>query len=260
MSISGAWAHQVMSLPAEAARCVFEFAYHPAHYMHPDRVGHLVPQALHNTGLNKHNTSVGLLSLPGLSTWNGLDWGNVQHRLALLPLEGLQTLAWRLGLASVAPRLRQVILKREWLALSEFLSADDWRWVDTWPSPMAAGARERSEPSANRHAISQPLNWLPAEALDELPLSEWHLHMLHWGWQVVETACDAMPSDIGERLRLKLPMSTLSAQDQTMTARSTKPPHPTLALTALVAAYPSAVAQWNPTWDAMWLPQTTTPQ
>lgn len=251
MSIGGAWSKQVMGLPAEAARCVFEFAYHPAGYIHPERVHDLVPVVLQRTGVSSRDVSIGLLEMPGLSIWNGLDWSNVQHRLALLPLEGLNKLAWRLGLASVAPRLRRVIVGREWLALSEFLSADDWLWVDEWPRPMAAGARAGAASTVNRSAIAQPLNWLPVDALDALPLTDWPTHLQQWGWQVVDAACHAMPTDIGERLRLKLPL---------VTTQMPKPPHPTLALTALVAAYPSAVAQWNSAWDAMWLPETTTPQ
>jgi hypothetical protein len=255
MTIPSAWAHQVLNLPTDAARCVFEFAYHPANYIHPDRADAGVPQALRQSGLNPRNTSLGLLNMPCLSSWNGLDWGHLQHRVALLPLDGLQALAWRLGLASVAPRLRRVIVRRDWMALSETLSTDDWQWVDAWPGPMAAGAgaRARAETAANRHTIGQPLNWLPAEALDDLPLSDWPAHIGAWGWQVLDAACDGLPTDIGARLRLKLPLINTTAQ-------SPKPPQPTLALTALVAAYPSAVAQWNPAWEAMWLPQPTNPQ
>ena len=261
MSNTAAWAKQVMALPTDAARCVVEFAYHPARYIHPERVSQHVPDALIKAGLNSRNMSIGLLQMAGLSTWTGLDWSNVQHRLALLPLEGLQTVAWRLGLASVAPRLRRVIVGHEWRALSESLSADDWQWVDAWPRPMmATGGTSASASTLNRQGIGQPLNWLPMDALDVLSVSDWATHIQHWGWQVMDAACDAMPAEIGARLRLKLPVINGLSNDPAQLASKVKTPHPTLALTALVAAYPSAVAQWNPSWDAMWLPEATSRQ
>lgn len=252
MSIGATWPQQVLDLPVDAARNVFEFAYHPAAYIHPERAQQHVPELLQNAGLSTPHVSEGLLALEAMSPWNGLDWSSMHHRPALLPFEGLQVLAWRLGLASMAPRLRRVIGRDEWLALSEFLSPADWQWVDEWPRPMAAGPStgSASRASISQHTLSQPLNWLPADALNDLPVSAWPALLQQWGWGVVDAACGSMPASIGERLRLKLPLL-----DETL-----KPPASTLALTALVAAYPGAVAQWNQAWDAAWAPVTRTTQ
>ena len=252
MSMGPAWPQQVLNLPVDAARNVFEFAYHPAAYIHPERAQHGVPALLQNAGLSTQHVSEGLLSLEAMSPWNGLDWSSLHHRPALLPFEGLQVLAWRLGLASMAPRLRRVIGREEWQTLSEFLSPADWQWVDEWPRPMAAGPSPRSASlsSTSQHTFSQPLNWLPADALTDLPVSTWPELLQQWGWDVVDAACGSMPAYIGQRLRLKLPLLD----------ESLKPPASTLALTALVAAYPGAVAQWNPAWDAAWVSTARTAQ
>ncbi len=232
------WPKQVLDLPVDAARQVFEFAYHPAAYIHPERAHQAVPALMQKAGLSASHLSVGLLDLEAISPWNGLDWSSMHHRPALLPFEGLQVLAWRLGLASMALRLRLVIARTEWLALSEFLSPADWQWVDEWPQAMGI-----------KH-LSQPLNWLPVDALDALPISAWPALLQQWGWGVVEAASGSMPANIGERLRLKLPV-----RDDTL-----KLPASTLALTALVAAYPGAVAQWNTAWDAAWVTEVQTAQ
>ncbi len=252
MNRGSTWPQQVLNLPVDAARNVFEFAYHPAAYIHPERVQQEVPEWLHGAGLSTRHASEGLLATLEMSPWNGLDWTSLQHRPALLPFEGLQALAWRLGLASMAPRLRRVVIRDEWQALSEFLSPADWQWVDQWPRPMGAGPATRSSlpSSTSLPAEPQPLNWLPADALDELPVSSWPPLVQQWGWCVVDAASGAMPPSIGARLRLKLPLL----------APAFTPPASAVALTAVMAAYPGAVAQWNPTWDALWVSAPSTAQ
>ena len=88
MNRGSTWPQQVLNLPVDAARNVFEFAYHPAAYIHPERAQQEVPEWLHGAGLNTRHASEGLLA-----TW--VDVLGLQVNPA--SAQSLRTLLWTLS-------------------------------------------------------------------------------------------------------------------------------------------------------------------
>ncbi len=146
-----------------------------------------------------------------------LDFSQPLHRMALLPPEGLKRLALWAGAASVAGDLRRVVLREEREDLERHLPQDVWPWI---------------------HQQEVPAPWPPSPKVSVSTLIE-QVHTRGWG--CLEILCDQLPRALGERMRLKLPLST-----------PTEPPAPQQVIDLLTRAYPGAVQSWDPSWEPQW--------
>ncbi len=201
-----------LGLPAEGARRVYTFIFDPARYLHPDRARRLVPPGLVS------DLGTALIGGLGLDPDPPLDLTRPAHRAALLPLAGLEKLAWFVALRAHAPRLKRVVRRVDLEAFRETLDARDWAFVLTQPTPPASAPLTPAHPD-------EAASW---QAL---------------GWRALEAATRELEPGIGARLALKLPLPVVDAREI----------NPAAALAAVEAVYPAAVAAWDADWDAAWV-------
>lgn len=219
--MTAAFALQCLGLPECAARQVFEFIFHPASYLHPDRRSLHVPSRLHGSDVSATLLSQALLQRLGLTLDVVLDWQSRAHRAVLLPYDLLQKLALRTALSQLAPMLRRIVVRSEVAQLKPQFSPEDWDFVF-----------DHSHLPSDTEAMT---------LLEGVPLADWSVRLQKWGWRTVEAACGVFPPAIGQRCLLKLPLVT-----------SPRHAEPELAYALLQDIYPSVVAQWSPAWDADW--------
>ncbi len=223
-------------LPLEAARCVFEFAYLPAQYAHPERLARLRPSALTDLNLPVERVSRAVEQAVGLPEMQGLDLAQTAHRAALLPHPVLRELAWWLGLRSGSAMLRKLVLRQDLETLAPHVNDAQWSWVF---SP-----------------VSRPLPQTATtqQALQGVPVSQWPEWLWRSGWEALVGLCQGLPRGIGQRLWLKLPAET---PDVFALALPTPDAEAVQALVHNVAqAYEAVVPAWNPAWASQW---TATP-
>lgn len=223
----------VQDLPLAAARCVFEFAYLPAQYTHPQRLAQLRPAALADLNLPAERVSRALEQAVGLPEMQGLDLSQTTHRAALLPHEVVRELAWWLGLRSGSAMLRKLVRRQDLETLAPHVSQAQWSWVfrpSSQPLPQAAST---------------------LQALQAEPVSQWPPLLWRSGWEALIGLCQSLPRSIGQRLWLKLPAQTPDVFALAM------PVPDAGAVEALVhhveQAYEAVVPSWNPVWASQWL-------
>ena len=211
----------VSKLSPEAMRALYEFIHAPGLQAHPGRL----QQLLDGDDADGDDPALQQLILARLQLGDATEFdpGDLLHRTALLPREELRQVARRIGLACAAPRLRLVIRRSELELLDEAMRDDDWDFILAQPpSPECAG----------KHALAKT-------ALAELPEA-----CQRFGWSLLESRCDALPPDIGERLRLKLPPAS----------RTPSPGAASLSDAVFTALCEAAGKDCNPGWDAAWSP------
>jgi len=203
-------------LSIRATRELYRFVYAPAQGADPARLGALFEGEPLDADDAFANQMV--RERLGLGDAEAFDPNDPVHRAALLPPEGLACLAWRLGLACGASRLRRLIRREDLTELGTAMSEGDWLVV------------------VNEHA-SPGSDILASSSVEALPETCRRI-----GWRLLAAACDALPPDIGKRLRLKLPLEAGPLEHE----------HVALPRTHLARTCAAAASAWNPDWEAMW--------
>ncbi len=206
----------IFSLSPQVARQVYQFIFSPATDAEPSKLAAIVPAGLDPAspcGARALRTSLGLDDPV-------LDLSRVEHRLALLPREGLGVLARFVAIGLLAWPIRRVIRKAEFERLASSLSEAEWAYV---MSRSERDASATSKPGANT-----PDGHTLADQIDQA------------GWAEIDAASHALPQPIGFRLRLKLPQG----RSGSVTAQVAG-----LSLERALDAYESAVLAWRPHWD-----------
>ena len=225
LAVAFALASWCFNLPPAAANQMFDFVFHPASYVHPDRLKLHLPAELVGCGVSNALVSQALQSSLGLGDDVALNLQDKTHRAALLPAPALATLALRLGLHQQSHRMKLVILRSELTLLQKHLTPLDWDFV---------------------FALQPAKALADAPLLGTAPMADWPALLAQLGWRTLESACGGLPQSVGKRLLLKLPVV---AQSQSLSAEHAS---------ALVHdIYPALVNQWNPHWDADWLAPTS---
>jgi hypothetical protein len=222
----------LQDLPLDAARCIFEFAYLPAHYTDPERLDSLKPAALEGLELPVASVSRALAKTVDLPDLDGLDTAQTSHRVALLPHQALRELAWWLGLGCSSAALRKLVLREDLQALQDHVHSADWDWVFSLSN------------------ASPPLTMSMEATLQQRAVAEWPQQIWHSGWDALLRLCLGLPRSIGQRLWLKLP-----AHLPDVFAFATQAPDETelQVLTQHVTqTYTAWVRQWDPQWDEQW--------
>lgn len=176
------------SLPKHQARLVHEFIFHPAAYIHPQRLEAVWPGPQSHRPTNPDQDtalSAAILAAFDLSDKVELDLHVPLHQVALLGTADLARLAHRCEVLALAPDLRRIILRREIEALQPCLSPEDWDLVFAADVAVPQGAEAPVWPNAGE--LLQAFGVL--------------------GWQVLEAAFVRLPDSVSRRACLKLPVS-----------------------------------------------------
>jgi YOP proteins translocation protein K (YscK) len=228
-------AFALQDLSLEAARCMFEFAYLPAQYIHPERLARLRPAALADLKLSVGQVSRAVEQAVGLPEMQGLDLAQTAHRVALLPHEVVRELAWWMGLRCGSAMLRKLVLRQDLETLMPHVSEAQWSWVF---SPLS-----RPLPQAGT----------TQQSLQGVSVSQWPEILWNSGWSALVALSLALPRSIGQRLWLKFPSDIPDVFAQVTPAPDAG------TVEALVhnvtQAYEAVVPAWNPAWDSQWLSQ-----
>lgn len=202
-------------LSTGTARALYGFVYAPGREADPARLETLFGEGALDGGDAFVNQAIReRLDLGDAAEFDPRD---PVHRAALLPRERLALLAWRLGLGCGASRLRRLIRRDELAELGDEISERDWQIVmEQRPSQVGDIAE---------------LARVPVEALPET--------CRRIGWGLLAAACDALPADIGKRLRLKLPPEATPSEH-------------TLPKERFASACADAAGEWDPDWEATW--------
>jgi hypothetical protein len=224
--VAAALASVCFGLPPLAVQQVLDFTFHPALYLHPDRLKLHVPAAVAAMGMSEPLLSQTLQSTLGLGEEVALDLQDITHRAALLPAAVLQTLALRVGLCQQTQRIKRVILRSELTLLGAYFSAADWDFVF---AQSTAGTESD---------VALPL--------DAHAMADWPAQLLQLGWRTLEAACSLLPDSVGKRWLLKFPLVSQPVH-----------PSPAVSMAMVREIYPALVQQWNPGWDAGFLPATS---
>ena len=171
-----------------AARALYGFVYAPGREADPARLEALFG----DSALDADDAFVNqaIRERLGLGDAAEFDPRDPVQRAALLPREALSSLAWRLGLGCGASRLRRLIRRDELAELGDEISEQDWRLVMGQHPSHGSDIAELVQASV--------------EALPET--------CRRIGWGLLAAACDALPADIGKRLRLKLPLDAAPSE------------------------------------------------
>jgi len=199
-----------LALSPSAVRRIHAFVFEPATYLHPDRLPAYVPQALREQPASVVSRAL----LPTLGAAEELDLTQPAHRAALLPVDGLERLAVRVGVRAEAARVKRVVASDDVATLSTTLVPGDW---------TAAYRSDRVDAPGTPLPAATAL----AQAIVDL------------GWSTLQSACDALPAGIGQRLLMKLPLCESPARMA-----------PDVASAAVARAYAEAVNDWDAGWDA----------
>ena len=191
----------LLELPGASGRAVYDALLRPGALAHPDRL--VCPAALAPTGAGvselAHERGLGLPSRPAdPSGWMaGIDWASPLHRLALLPREVLESLAWYLGLAGEHQSLRQIVLRDSLQALqANGVSGDHLAFVYGLPTDqVGAGSASVSSSGRAASATNDPFTepaYLPAR-------------IIRTGWGLISADAASLPHPLSWRLTIKLP-------------------------------------------------------
>ncbi len=216
-------AQRFWRLPERLGREVFHFIFHPSLYLHSERAQsalppHLKPLASLPPGAKA--SAAWCAQLPAVGEGD-LEFDRVEHRMALLPPEGLRSLALWAGALGVSADLKRVVLREERESLTPLLPDSVWAWI---------------------HAQDSPAPWPPTPLPSLSALTE---QLQSCGWACLEMLCEQLPASLGQRLRLKLP---LLPQGTELTAPAASQD----ALKWLSRAYAPAVQAWDPSWEPQW--------
>ncbi|MEN9775656.1 MAG: hypothetical protein RL322_2726 [Pseudomonadota bacterium] len=188
----------LLQLPREIARLVIEFVLNPGAGADPGRVRLPAPLEPGSDSVRACSIERGLLG-PAIGGREAEDclrqfqWQSPLHRLAVLPREVLESLAWHLGLATLRDRLRRVVTRDALRALhAEGVSAEHLSFVYQLP--------DVTDPS---RGLASPTERLPA-ALPADPLNGTH-PIAQAGWGVLGSLHALLPEAIALRFRLKCP-------------------------------------------------------
>jgi hypothetical protein len=198
-------AQALLQWPQQVAQQVHAALFLPAADLHPQRARELVPKALWNLSAARLSPA---LAAP--QAWQEFDGRRLPHRLALLPREVVDRVAWNLGLLISAPRLRQVVLRSELQQLADQgLDEDAWQLV-----LLVKGA--------------------PA-AQDLGPIEQWGQAIKQRGESALLGLAEEIGGGLGQRLTFKLapalPVAAPAATD------------------LLDQAYTPVVQAWSAQWD-----------
>jgi hypothetical protein len=225
-------------LEPRAAALVRDFLFHPAVYVHPDRLADVWPGGADlqpTRGADDAALSRALMQVFEIPTDVELDAQHPLHQVALLPYEGLARLARRVELECLGRRLRRVILRSELQALAGRLNEDDWRVV------MAGGIDGGRSQHALDHAREPVDGENPAEAAS-MPMQELAHQLDTLGWQVLEQAFSQLPAGLRSRAVLKLPMRPNPSNPDASASK------------ALVErVYAACADEWDADWHEAWL-------
>lgn len=206
----------LLALSPQAARQVYHFIFSPATNAETAQLALHVPR-----GLDPATPSgARALRLSANLPEPVLDLTRAEHRLALLPREGLGALARFVAVGLLAWPIRWVIRKAEIDRLANGLSAPEWAY--------ALRCSERRVPDPRNDHSGR---------LDGQDLAD---QIAQAGWAEIDAASYALAPPIGARLRLKLPVGS-AHRSSAQTA--------TQSLDRILDAYEPAVLAWRPDWD-----------
>ena len=207
---------RLWDLPQHLAQAVVHFVLHPTHDIHPDRAAQLFPKGV-PIGAGAQ-ASAALMQMLGLHDQVPLDAQSPLQRLALMPPAALTHVSQWLALTRHTDDLRRVVLRQEHAALSEVIPAAGWDWLASQPEASV---------------------WPPQP---KMPLPALLTSMRTVGWQYLEAASHLLPHPIGDRLRLKLPLTdpTPSSIDREQARQH------------VLRIYEAAALSWNPAWESDW--------
>jgi hypothetical protein len=204
-------------LSVGATRALYQFVHAPCLEADPARLDELLGGAGFDVDDAYANQIV--RERLGLGDASDFEPDDPVHRTALLPRAGIAALAWRLGLACGAARLRRLIRREDLAELQGQVSEQDWQFVMEQPGAPGAGIAD--------------LDQAPVEALPQA--------CRRIGWNVLADACDRLPADIGARLRLKLPPAAVASNHG----------RPLVPWDRFASACADAGAS-DPHWEALW--------
>lgn len=193
--MSSLGARALLELPADLGRLIHEFVFRPVLGAHPERVA--LPSPLHDGSDAVQAIAIerGLLGpaagrVDAQLCLGQIEWQSPLHRMALLPREVLEALAWYLGLAAFRDRLRRIVMRDEIRALhAEGLSAEHLAFV--YQLPELAGERRSPEGRLGTESGAVTANW-PQQILGR-------------GWGVLGAVRSRLPAPIAVRFQFKLP-------------------------------------------------------
>jgi hypothetical protein len=200
-------------LPDDILLALYEFVFTPARSANAARVAAALPSWIED----HPSASTELRRILKLGYAGSFDPADSAHRAALLPPEGLRHLSWRIGLALAADRLCRLIARSDLVDIGDALSPADWDFVF---SP--------------KHWIASDIDIFASTPAAALPSACRDL-----GWAVLEAGSNAMPMEVGMRMRLKLP--------------EVKHPLPLSCERCkqwISGLYSTAAREWNSAWDA----------
>jgi len=186
---------ELLDLPIELSRLIHDFAFRPGLGAHPERIALPMPLNSANDSVQAVAIERGLLGpaagpLDAERCLGQIDWQSPLHRIALLPREILEALAWYLGLAAFRDRLRRVVMRDELRTLhAQGLSAEHLAFV--YQIPDDPGSKGGSTGAA--------------AVLRESATSTWPQRIQAQGWSILGELREVLPASIAARFQLKLP-------------------------------------------------------
>ena len=174
------------SLPAPQASRIHEFIFHPAAYIHPQRLAAIWPGSadrLPADGRHDAALSAALMAEFDLSDGVDVDVYAPLHQAAMLSPSELQQVAHAGEVLALAPHLRRIILRSELQVLAAQISRDDWDLVFG----------------------SAPSRLVEDDAQSPMGLTELMRAFGRLGWQLLDAAFTRLPDSVSRRACLKLP-------------------------------------------------------
>jgi len=186
---------ELLDLPIELSRLIHDFAFRPSLGAHPERLALPMPLDSTSDAVQVIAIERGLLGpaagpVDAERCLGQIDCQSPLHRIALLPREILEALAWYMGLAAFRDRLRRIVMRDELRALhAQGLSSEHLDFVYQIPdSPGRQGASTGA-----------------AAAVLELAPANWPQRIQAHGWSILSALRAVFPASIAARYQLKLP-------------------------------------------------------
>jgi len=188
----------LLQLPGEIGRLVIEFVLNPGAGADPRQVRLPAPLEQTSDAVRACSIERGLRG-PAIGASDAeeclrqFQWTSPLHRLAILPRDVLETLAWYMGLAALRDRLRRVVTRDALRALHAVgVSAEHLSFV--YQLPDASDRLPARTLQADGLAAAMPADGLSGSQ-----------HIAQAGWAALASLHAVLPSAIASRFRLKCP-------------------------------------------------------
>ena len=160
------------SLPAPQASRIHEFIFHPAAYIHPQRLAAIWPGSADRLPADgRHDAALSAALMAEFDLSDGVD------------VDVYAPLHQAGEVLALAPHLRRIILRSELQVLAAQISRDDWDLV----------------------FASTPSRLVEDDAQSPMGLTELMRAFGRLGWQLLDAAFTRLPDSVSRRACLKLP-------------------------------------------------------